>query len=53
MNSKRKRINKTKKIRNKTKKVGGDPMTFEEAKEKLVLGAMRQQDITSREFRNV
>lgn len=51
MNSKRKRINKTKKIRNKTKKVGGDPMTFEQAKEKLVLGAMRQQDITSREFR--
>lgn len=26
-------------------------MTFEQAKEKLVLGAMRQQDITSREFR--
>ena len=51
MNSKRKRINKTKKIRNRTKKVGGDPMTFEQAKEKLVLGAMRQQDITSREFR--
>ena len=51
MNSKRKRINKTKKIRNKTKKVGGDPLTFEQAKEKLVLGAMRQQDITSREFR--
>ena len=50
MNSKRKRINKTKKIINRTKKVGGDPMTFEQAKKKLVLGAMRQ-DITSREFR--
>ena len=49
MNSKRKRINKTKKNRNKTKKIGGDPMTLEEAKDNLILGI---ENITSRKFRD-
>jgi hypothetical protein len=32
MNSKSKSINKTKKIRNRTKKVGGETITLEQAK---------------------